>query len=198
MKKIYAFDFDGTLTKRDSLIAFLVYARGWKVFLKCFALHLHFLIGMKLGIFNSGKVKELIFSWYFSGMPEDMFNNLCERFAESHRAMLRPKGIAKLRELAASADSTVMIVSASINNWVAPFFKDIPGLEIFCTRIEVANGALTGRFLSANCRRREKVRRILALHPDRKSYWLTAYGDSSGDIEMLDFADEGYYKPFRN
>ena len=198
MKKIYAFDFDGTLTKRDSLIAFLVYARGWKVFLKCFALHLHFLIGMKLGIFNSGKVKELIFAWYFSGMPEDMFNNLCERFADTHREMLRPRGVAKLRELTADADSTVMIVSASINNWVAPFFREFPGIEIFCTRIEVANGALTGRFLSANCRRREKVRRIQALHPDRKSYWLTAYGDSSGDIEMLDFADEGYYKPFRN
>ena len=26
---------------------------------------------------------------------------------------------------------------------------------------------------------------------------LTAFGDSSGDIEMLNFADEGYYKPFR-
>ena len=97
----------------------------------------------------------------------------------------------------AEPDSTVMIVSASINNWVAPFFREFPGIEIFCTRIDVAEGMVTGRFLSANCRRQEKVRRILALHPNRRSYWLTAFGDSSGDIEMLNFADEGYYKPFR-
>lgn len=197
MKKIYAFDFDGTITKRDSLIAFLLFAKGWKEFLKCFALHLHLLLAMKAGLMDSGKVKERIFGYYFRGMPENMFDNLCERFAEQHRNIIRPKAMEKLREVAAEPDSTVMIVSASVNNWVAPFFKDFPEIEIFCTRIEVADGALTGKFLSANCRRGEKVRRILALHPDRQSYWLTAYGDSSGDIEMLNLADEGHYKPFR-
>lgn len=197
MKKIYAFDFDGTLTKRDSLLAILLFAKGWKVFLKCFALHLHLLIAMKLGLADSGKVKERIFGWYFTGMPEGMFDDLCRRFADTHRHIMRPKGMQKIGEALAEPDSTVMIVSASINNWVAPFFAEFPQIEIFCTRVEVADGALTGRFLSANCRRGEKVRRILALHPDRKSYWLTAYGDSSGDIEMLNLADEGYYKPFR-
>lgn len=197
MKKIYAFDFDGTLTKRDSLLAFLLFAKGWKEFIKCFARHLHLLLAMKLLLVDSGKVKESIFGWYFKGMPESMFDDLCLRFASAHPHLLRPKGMQKLREVYAEPDATVIIVSASINNWVAPFFKDMPGIEIFCTRIEVANGNLTGRFLSANCRRQEKVRRILALHPDRRSYFLTAFGDSSGDIEMLNFADEGHYKPFR-
>lgn len=197
MKKIYAFDFDGTLTKRDSLIAFLIFAKGWKELIKCFALHLHLLILMKIGLADSGKVKERIFSYYFKGMPETMFDELCERFVSKHQHLLREKGIRKVREAIAEPDSTVMIVSASINNWVAPFFKDMPQIEIFCTRIETVNGALTGRFLSANCRKQEKVRRILALHPDRKAYYLVAYGDSNGDIEMLNFADEGYYKPFR-
>ena len=197
MKKIYAFDFDGTLTKRDTLIEFLIFAKGWKEFLKCFAMNIHLLVAMKLGLIDSGKVKERIFAWYFSRMPEDMFNNLCQRFANSHAHLLRPKGMEKIREAIAEPDSTVMIVSASINNWVEPFFREFPQIEIFCTRIEVKDGNLTGRFLSANCRRKEKVRRILALHPDRKGYYLTAYGDSSGDIEMLDFADEAYYKPFR-
>ncbi len=197
MKKIYAFDFDGTLTKRDSLIAFLLFAKDWKEFVKCFTLHLHLLIAMKIGIIDSGKVKEKIFGYYFKGMPETMFNDLCEKFALKHQHILRAKGIEKIREALNEEDSTVMIVSASINNWVAPFFKDMPEIEIFCTRVEVKDGNLTGKFLSANCRRAEKVRRILALHPDRQKYYLIAYGDSSGDIEMLDFADKGYYKPFR-
>lgn len=197
MKKIYAFDFDGTLTKRDTLIVFLLYAKGWKEFIKCFAMHLHLLLAMKIGLADSGKVKERIFTHYFKGMQEKTFDELCHRFAESHKHLLRSKGIQKINEALAEPDSTVMIVSASINNWVAPFFKDMHEIEIFCTRIETVNDIVTGRFLSANCRKAEKVRRILALHPDRKSYYLTAYGDSAGDIEMLNFADEGYYKPFR-
>lgn len=197
MKKIYAFDFDGTLTKRDSLIEFLLFARGRKEFMKCFAMHLHLLIAMKLHLADSGKVKERIFAHYFQGMPEEQFNQLCERFAQTHTSLLRTKGLEKIAEAMAEPDSRVLIVSASINNWVAPFFKNIPQIEIFCTRIEVKEDKLTGRFLSANCRRREKVRRILALHPDRKAYRLIAFGDSNGDKEMLDFADEAYYKPFR-
>lgn len=126
MKNIYAFDFDGTLTKRDSLIAFLLFAKGWKEFLKCFALHLHLLIAMKLKLADSGKVKESIFAYYFQNMPESMFDNLCERFAATHSHILRPKGVERVREAMAEPDSTVMIVSASINNWVAPFSGNFP------------------------------------------------------------------------
>ncbi len=198
MKKIYAFDFDGTLTKRDSFIAFLLFARGWKLFAKCLAVHFHLLLAMKLHLKDSGKVKERIFAYYFAGMPESQFNELCQRFTATHASLLRRKGIEKIGEVLQDEEASVMIVSASINNWVAPFFKNMPQIEICCTRIGVKDGVLTGRFLSANCRRKEKVRRILALHPDRKSYRLIAFGDSSGDIEMLDFADEGYYKPFRH
>ena len=115
-----------------------------------------------MGLLDSGKVKERIFTWYFQGMEEEKFNDLCRRFADSHQSLLRPKGLQKLREVMAEPDSTVMIVSASINNWVAPFFREFPGIEIFCTRIDVAEGMVTGRFLSANCRRQEKVRRIEA------------------------------------
>jgi phosphoserine phosphatase len=32
---------------------------------------------------------------------------------------------------------------------------------------------------------------LLAVLPDRKSYYLYAYGDSKGDKEMICFADEG-------
>ena len=31
----------------------------------------------------------------------------------------------------------------------------------------------------------------------REDFWVIAYGDSKGDKEMLEFADEAHYKPFR-
>ena len=92
------------------------------------------------------------------------------------------------------ADRQVVIVSASIDNWVLPFF---PHVCVLGTQVEVAHDRLTGRFLTPNCYGSEKVRRLLQRFPDRQQYRLTAYGDSRGDREMLAFADEAHYKPFR-
>ena len=102
----------------------------------------------------------------------------------------------KIDELLAEGH-TVIIISASINNWVEPFFKHRAGVYVIGTMIESKDGRLSGRFLTKNCYGREKVNRLLQLFPERKDYWLTAYGDSRGDYELLDFANEGHYKPFR-
>ena len=90
-----------------------------------------------------------------------------------------------------SEGADVLIVSASIDNWVQPFF---PQVKVLGTQIEVKDGCLTGRFLTKNCYGQEKVNRILALYPDRSDYYLAAYGDSRGDKELLAFADEAHYQ----
>jgi phosphoserine phosphatase len=65
------------------------------------------------------------------------------------------------------------------------------------TKIEVKNAVVTGQFIGNNCYGPEKVRRIQELFPDRKQYKLIAFGDSKGDRELLAYADESHYKPFR-
>lgn len=35
------------------------------------------------------------------------------------------------------------------------------------------------------------------MFPNRSEYYLIAFGDSRGDKELLEYADEGHYKPFR-
>ena len=70
-------------------------------------------------------------------------------------------------------------------------------MKVLGTQVEVSDGRLTGRFLSRNCYGQEKVNRILACYPDRESYHLIAYGDSRGDEQLLAFADEAHFKPFR-
>ena len=104
-------------------------------------------------------------------------------------------GVEAIRQVLADG-AEVLIVSASIDNWVRPFFKNhVP--MVLGTQIEVKDGLLTGRFLTKNCYGQEKVNRILALYPNREDYHLTAYGDSRGDKELLAFADKAHYKPFR-
>lgn len=193
MKQIYAFDFDGTLTTRDTLLAFIRYAKGTGAFLWGFLRHAHLLVLMKLGLYPNWKAKQRVFSYFFKGMSLEEFDTLCRQFAADNRQLLRPEGVKTLQQ--AQADGAeVLIVSASIDNWVQPFFPDV---KVVGTQVEVRNNRLTGRFLTPNCYGEEKVRRILALYPDRSTYYLTAFGDSRGDKELLAFADEAHYKPFR-
>ncbi|MBQ3744674.1 MAG: haloacid dehalogenase-like hydrolase [Prevotella sp.] len=188
MKQLFAFDFDGTLTTRDTLIAFIRYACGTPRFLLGFLLHAPLLVLMKLRLYSNGKAKQRLFSWFFRGMPIETFDALCQSFASTHRHLLRPETVCLLQQ-ALSEGAKVLVVSASIDNWVQPFF---PTVTVLGTQIEVIDGRLTGRFLTPNCYGQEKVRRILALYPDRSSYHLTAYGDSRGDRELLAFADEAH------
>ena len=193
MRKIVAFDFDGTLTTRDTLLAFIRYACGSWAFAMGFLRYAPLLVLMKLGLYPNYHAKEKVFAHFFKGMTIERFDALCQGFAQDHQHLLRSQGIKTLMQ-AQDDGAEVVIVSASIDNWVQPFFTDV---TVLGTQIEVKEGVLTGRFLTKNCYGQEKVNRILARFPDRQDYHLTAYGDSQGDQELLAFADEAHYKPFR-
>ncbi len=201
MKKIVTFDFDGTLTTKDTLLVFIRYACGFWAFVVGFLRYSPLLVLMKLGLYPNYKVKQKVFSYFFKGMKLEVFDTLCQRFAQDNHHLLRPQGIEAMNQ-AFSDGAEVMIVSASIDNWVKPFFENLSNqnnrsILILGTQIEVKDGLLTGRFLTKNCYGQEKVNRIMALYPHRENYHLTAYGDSRGDKELLAFADESHYKPFR-
>ena len=198
MNKVYAFDFDGTLTTRDTLLEFIRFACGTPRFLLGFLLYSPLLVLMKLRLYPNGKAKQKVLAHFFKWMTIGEFDALCQDFARTHRHLLRPEVVRQLEQVL-SEGAEVLIVSASIDHWVRPFFEGDRSqntgdrrLHVMGTQIEVVEGRLTGRFLTPNCYGQEKVRRILAIYPDRSSYHLTAYGDSRGDREMLAFADEAH------
>ena len=151
---------------------------------------------MKMGLYPNWKAKQRVFSYSFKGMAVDTFNSLCVRFARAKAGLMRPKGLRKIQDVLAEGGK-VVVVSASVNNWVEPFFDGIGGVYVVGTMVEERGGVLTGRFLTKNCYGEEKVNRLLQLFPERTQYRLTAYGDSQGDAQLLDFANEAYYKPFK-
>lgn len=199
-KKLYCFDFDGTLTTSDTLLEFIKYAKGRSRFLMVFLMYSPLLVMMKLHLYPNWKAKQQIFAHLFAGMRIEKFDALCRGFAEENQHLLRPKGITLMHE-ALVAGAQVFIVSASIDNWVRPFFdiRNLKGVQVLGTQIEVEDGKLTGRFKSNNCYGKEKVHRIAeALKSfERSEYEIEAFGDSRGDKEMLAFADKGHFKPFR-
>lgn len=204
-KALYLFDFDGTLTRSDSLILLLSYCGGRGRLLWQLAKRAPRLVLMKLRLYSNHKLKQDLFSSYFQGMSLDDFDALCRRFARSHQDILRPQGVAAVRQ-ALERGASVAVVSASIDNWVRPFFElalkgmdaEVLGhLHVLGTTVEVRQDILTGRFATPNCYGPEKVRRIREAFPDADRCHIVAFGDSRGDREMLQMADEGHYKPFR-
>lgn len=199
MKKIYAFDFDGTLTTKDTLLEFIRFAKGSGLMYAGFLLFSPLLILMKLHLYPNWKAKQKIFSWFFKGIKINEFDLLCRTFAQQNQHLLRPEGKEKVRKILEEDDITVLVISASIDNWVRPFFDEFSeNIRVIGTQIEIKTDRLTGRFTTKNCYGQEKVNRLKALYPQRETYELVTFGDSRGDKELLAYADKGFYKPFRN
>ena len=203
-EKIYLFDFDGTLTTRDTFLEFIKYSKGTFLLILSFLLFSPLLILMKLHLYNNGKAKQKLFSFYYKGETLEDFNEICRSFAHTRAGLFRSSARDYISGVVASG-AQVFIVSASVNNWVMPFFypngydnSNASSIKIVGTELEIEKGKLTGRFQTLNCYGTEKVRRVEALLScPRCNYDIEAFGDSRGDKEMLEYADQGHYKPFR-
>lgn len=207
-KPLMVFDFDGTITKRDTLIEFIRYAKGTAALFMGLLAVLPFIVLMKLHLYDNGKAKQRLFALFFRGMDINDFNDLCDDFGNDYRDLIR-FGAKNTYFMAMANGIPVAVVSASVDNWVIPFFYDsnddyLSGdahpIEVVGTKVEVVDGRLTGRFLTPNCYGAEKVRRLKAAYPgletNRDDYFVAAFGDSRGDKEMLEFADEKHYREF--
>lgn len=198
MKRIAAFDFDGTITRKDTLIEFLRFVGGNARLYTVFTLYFPLLVLMKLKLYSNQKAKEKIFAHYFEGMPIAQFDDLCRKFIEQKgEALIYADAKAQIAKHKEQGDE-VVIISASIENWVCHFADALRADKLLATQVEVQEGKLTGRFLTANCYGKEKVNRLLSVYPERNKYYLIAYGDSRGDKELLQFADGSHYKQFDN
>lgn len=196
-RSIAVFDFDGTITTKDTFLEFIRYAEGNFSFLMGFSLFLPQLVAYKLHMYPNWKVKENILSYFFKGMSLVRFNALCEEFyKDKEKSILRRDACFAIRKHISQGD-IVLIVSASVCNWVIPFGKALGVNKVIGTEVAIDQlGRLTGRFHTLNCYGIEKVIRIKQLYPDYNAYTWVAYGDSAGDKELLDFADEKHYKKF--
>jgi HAD superfamily hydrolase (TIGR01490 family) len=196
--KIAIFDFDGTITSKDTFLRFVLFTKGKLHFFAGFALHLPLIIAYYAGFYPNWKLKEALFSFFYKGISSEQFDRWGDLFVSEIRKITRPKALAAIDEHLSQGDE-VIIVSASIENWVKPWAKAIGCRRVIATQVETdENGFLTGKFSSPNCYGAEKVNRFKAAYPHRDSFVLWAYGDSRGDREMIQYADKGWYNKFKS
>ena len=191
MFELAAFDFDGTLTRRDTFIDFARWSVGWPRLAVALMCSLPAIARWKLGRLDSGKAKETLFGHLFAGMPAEEFDRLGRDYARRIRQITRPEIVGRMGALMVEG-TPACIVTASLRNWVEPWAKSMGVGKVIATEAEVGpDGRLTGRFATPNCRGPEKVRRLKEAYPDLNPARLIAYGDSSGDNELLAFAGSG-------
>lgn len=195
MKKLALFDFDGTITTKDTMIELIKYHKGIAAYYGGLAFLSPVLVAYKAGFIPNWKAKQIFLSYFFKGMPADAFQEICDAFSnEIMPDLIRPKALEKIKEFKQEG-CRVLIVTASAEQWVKGWCIK-QGIELLATCLEIKDKKLTGNFLGLNCHGKEKVARInkhLQLGDYQEIY---AFGDTKGDLEMLKLARYQYYKPF--
>lgn len=190
------FDFDGTISSKDSLGDFIQYALGKPIYYTGLLKLSPVLIAYGLGFIPNDIAKEKLISHFFKGWNAAAFEKLASQYSvEQIDKIIRPEALKKINWHQQQGHK-IVIVSASLECWLKAWCEK-NGIELIATQLEVINGKLSGKFASKNCHGAEKVQRInKAYHLDRYDY-IYAYGDSQGDKELLALANESFYKPFR-
>jgi phosphatidylglycerophosphatase C len=194
-KSIAFFDFDGTVTKKDTMLELARFSSGNALYLAGLSILSPWLIGMKLGFISRKKAKEKFLRHFFATMPLQHFNELCISFTEKKMPNLLKKEAIEKIHFHLNEHTTVVIVSASAENWIAPWcLKN--NLQFICTKLEVENNQLTGKLKGENCNGDEKVIQIKQRFNLDDYDVIYCYGDTKGDKKMLALANHPYYKSF--
>ena len=189
-KTLVLFDFDGTLTKRDTFLQFIFFSQGYLKGLGGFLIFSPFGLLFFLKIVSGAKLKEKMVSYFFKGMSHDELRTQGKKFIENLNLTSGfndpiMKSLTKYK-----VDGVeVCIVSASLDIWIEPFCKQFD-LNHLCTELNFENGKCRGTFKTPNCNGVEKAIRIKQKYNLKEYSTIIAYGNSGVDRAMFELATE--------
>lgn len=194
---VAAFDFDGTLSRRDTMVPFLVQTHGWP---RLVTAGLRVAPRARLG--NGDPFRDAVkvgaVGRLFRGMRQDELDKLGADYAGTLHEILRPKMLERLRWHQSEGHATV-IVSASLAAYLRPLAAVLEIDDVLAVELEAGpDGLLTGRVDGGrNTRGPHKATRLRTWIDGRfgsgAKVEIWAYGDSSGDRELLDAADHAHW-----
>lgn len=189
-RRVAAFDFDGTLSRRDCLVPFLVRVAGPWRFVLAMVAELRRLIGVGLGRTSRDELKAAVFGRLLRGRAVGSVEAKGASFAaDIVERRLRTDTVARIEEHRSRGDELVL-VSASLDVYLR-HVGAVLGFDGVCAvQLEARGGVLTGVMVGGNVRGPAKVARLEEwLGEPVESVELWAYGDSPGDAALLEAAE---------
>ena len=207
VRAIVVFDFDGTITTKDTFALFLRYYAGLPKWLLNITALMPTFIAYKLGFIDRHAVKKAVVKRFFKDHNAQVVDDRAAQFAkEVIPALIRPAAQERLEALKTTSEfgpdftyESLYICSASIGPYLRHWAKtqNIAENHVLATELESKNGTLTGALNGYNVWGANKVRRIYDAFSPQSVSILEAYGDTRGDKELLHAAKASFYKPFR-
>ncbi len=195
---IAVFDFDGTLTRRDTLLPFLVRSLGWPKFLWAMLLSSPWLAAYALRLMSNHRAKARLLKVSLAGLSEAQAQQQAQRFvAHDLPTQWHAWAMAQLREHQ-RLGRTCVIVSASPDLYLSTVASKLGVNALLCTEMTLHDGHYTGEMATPNCHGEQKVIRLQTWlrenFPNEAPPEIHAYGDTPGDFPLLRMADRAWYR----
>jgi len=187
-RTIAAFDFDGTMTRRDTLVPFLTTIAGRRAVTAALAAEAPRLASAVRGRGDRDEAKVRVLRRVLAGREHADVAAAGRTFgAQLVRTGISPHAIERIT-WHRRAGHEIAIVSASLDVYLDEVADRLGVGHVLCTILEVDDdGRCTGGLRGANCRGAEKVARLKTLF-DGEAVELWAYGNSTDDEDMLALA----------
>ena len=187
------FDFDGTITHKETFADFLRFAIPRRRRVLGSALFPPLVVGYRLGLVSGVHIRARLVDFGFRGLVADRIVRAGRHFSEAVLpAIVRPSALARIQWHKAQGDK-VVVVSGALDIYLSPWCKQ-QGLELLCSSLHVENGVFTGRYQGLQCVRAEKCRRVRELYDPADFPVVYAYGDTKEDLDMLAMAHRKFYR----
>lgn len=188
------FDFDGTITNKDSFEDFIDFVRQKHklISLKSILL-IPFAVLHGIGLISMGRFVEIFMTFFFKGWKKVYFDELATAYADSKLSkIVRSEAMEEINKHKSNGDK-IVIVTASFDAWLSGWCEENE-TELICSNMEIKDGLITGKLSGEYCNGAGKVKLIQERFELGDYDKVYAYGDSSGDLPMLELADIAYYR----
>ena len=187
------FDFDGTITFKDTFTPFLYFAVDPGRIAVGTVVLTPLIVGYRLGIVSASAARAGVAAFGFRGRREADVRQAGSNYARDVLpGVIRPKALERIHWHKAQGD-VVAVVSASLDVYLADWCRRLE-LDLICTELETRDGTLTGRYRHGDCIGKEKSRRIREKYNIRDYPVIYAYGDTGEDRDMLSIAHRKYFR----
>jgi phosphatidylglycerophosphatase C len=189
---IALFDFDGTVTFKDTFTPFIYFATSRMRIALGTVLLGPLILGYELGLITAPRMRAAIVRVAFQGRRECDVLKLGARFSATLSAQVRPEALDRIRWHQANGD-VVVVVSASLGAYLSGWCQG-HGVELVCSELESQDGVLSGRYAGGDCTGSEKARRVRERYDMERYPIIYAYGDSKEDRELLRLATKAFFR----